>query len=47
KNGYREEHSTFVYVVDRDGRLQKTMLASTNLNADVVDAIEGLRVAKR
>ena len=47
KDGYREEHTTFVYVIARDGRLVKTMLASSNLSEDVVDAVSGLQVAKR
>lgn len=47
KSGYREEHTTFIYVLDRNGRLVKTMLASTNLTSDVVDAITELQVAKR
>jgi protein SCO1/2 len=47
KDGYREEHSTFVYVLDRRGRLVKTMLASSDLRDDVVDAAGALQVAKR
>ena len=38
KNGYREAHSTFVYVLDSNGNLRKTMLASTGLTGDIVDA---------
>jgi len=41
-SGYREQHSTFVYVFDARGNLAKTMLASTNLSGDVVDAIRAL-----
>lgn len=37
KNGYREAHSTFVYVLDASGNLRKTMLASTGLTGDIVD----------
>ena len=36
KSGYREAHTTFVYVFDARGRFAKTMLASTNLTADIV-----------
>lgn len=37
KSGYREAHTTFVYVFNAQGALTKTMLASTNLAEDVVD----------
>lgn len=36
KSGYREAHTTFVYVFDSRGRLAKTMLASSNLTGDIV-----------
>ncbi len=36
--GDREAHTTFVYIFDARGRLQKTMLASSALSDDVVDA---------
>jgi protein SCO1 len=39
ENGYREAHTTFVYVLDANGKLAKTMLASTDLADDVVDAV--------
>lgn len=45
KNGYREAHTTFVYVLDANGRLARTMLASTGLADDVVDALAGPKVA--
>ena len=32
---YDDIHTTFVYMLDRHGRLVKTMLASTNLTADL------------
>lgn len=47
KNGYREAHTTFVYVLDANGRLAKTMLASTELANDVVDAVTFPKVAAR
>jgi cytochrome oxidase Cu insertion factor (SCO1/SenC/PrrC family) len=36
KHGYRDEHTTFVYVFDSSGELAQTMLASTVLRDDVV-----------
>ena len=42
-SGYREQHTTFVYVFNRSGSLEKTMLASTNLTGDVVDAVAKLQ----
>jgi protein SCO1/2 len=36
KSGYREAHTTFVYVFDARGKLAKTMLASSNLTDDIV-----------
>ena len=47
KDGYREAHTTFVYVLDADGRLVRTMLASTGLSGDVVDAVVSAKVAAR
>jgi protein SCO1/2 len=47
KNGYREAHTTFVYVLDADGKLVKTMLASSGLSDDVVDALAQPQVAAR
>lgn len=47
KNGYREAHTTFVYVLDAKGRLVKTLLASTGLADDVVDAVTLPKVASR
>ncbi len=43
KDGYRESHSTFVYVLDAKGNLEKTMLASTGLSDDIVDAARTLQ----
>lgn len=42
KSGYREAHTTFVYVFDAHGNLSKTLLASTGLSDDVVDAVRNL-----
>lgn len=36
KDGFPDAHSTFVYVFDARGTLNKTMLASTNLTDDIV-----------
>lgn len=47
QDGYREAHTTFVYVLDANGRLAKTMLASTGLADDVVDAVTSAKVAAR
>lgn len=47
KDGYREAHTTFVYVLDANGRLVETMLASTGLAGDVVDAVTSPKVAAR
>ena len=47
KDGYREAHTTFVYVLDANGKLVETMLASTGLAGDVVDAVSSPRVAAR
>lgn len=41
-SGYREEHTTFVYVFDSAGKLDTTMLASTNMSDDVYDAMRKL-----
>ncbi len=43
KSGYREAHSTFVYVLDSTGKLEKTMLASTNLSGDIVDEARAMK----
>ncbi|MBV8490919.1 MAG: SCO family protein [Candidatus Eremiobacteraeota bacterium] len=42
KSGYREAHTTFVYVFDARGNLARTLLASTGLSDDVVDAVRTL-----
>lgn len=38
KSGYREAHSTFVYIFDASGNLRNTLMASTNLDDDIVEA---------
>jgi len=43
KSGYREAHTTFVYVFDSNGRLEKTMLASTNLTDDILDEARAMK----
>ena len=43
KSGYREAHSTFVYVFDSQGKLDKTMLASTGLTDDILTAARTLQ----
>jgi protein SCO1/2 len=47
QSGYREAHTTFIYVLDANGKLAKTMLASTGLADDVVDAVASAKVAAR
>jgi protein SCO1 len=39
QRGYRDEHTTFVYVVDSAGELSQTMLASSALSDSIVDAL--------
>jgi protein SCO1 len=41
RDGYREEHTTFVYFFNPDGTLAKTMLASSNLSDSIVEAVSG------
>ena len=43
KSGYREAHSTFVYVFGSTGKLEKTMLASTNLSEDILDEARAMK----
>jgi len=47
KNGYRESHTTFVYIFDSAGHLTQTMLASSGLSDDILDALRVSRVADR
>jgi protein SCO1 len=39
KDGYAEQHTTFVYILNSQGRRVDTLLASSALNDDVVDAL--------
>lgn len=39
KSGYRDAHTTFVYVMDGKGQLSQTMLASSALSDAIVDAV--------
>ena len=39
KHGYRDEHTTFVYVMNRNGDLAQMMLASSALGDSIVDAL--------
>jgi len=41
RHGYRDEHTTFVYFVDRQGKLDQTMLASSNLSDSIAESISG------
>jgi cytochrome oxidase Cu insertion factor (SCO1/SenC/PrrC family) len=41
RDGYREEHTTFVYFFNPDGKLGQTMLASSNLSDSIVEAVSG------
>ena len=41
RDGYREEHTTFVYFFNPDGKLDQTMLASSNLSDSIVEAVSG------
>jgi cytochrome oxidase Cu insertion factor (SCO1/SenC/PrrC family) len=39
KRGDHDRHTTFVYILDASGKLAKTVLASTALNDDLIDAL--------
>ncbi len=47
KRGYRDEHTTYVYILDRNGRLAQTMLASSALGDAVVEALRAQQAARR
>jgi cytochrome oxidase Cu insertion factor (SCO1/SenC/PrrC family)/plastocyanin len=48
RDGYRDEHTTFVYVFNANGDLTQTLLASTALTDSVVDAVRNAHeVAQR
>jgi len=39
RKGYADAHTTFVYLVDSHGRLEKTLLASPDLGTQVVEEV--------
>ncbi len=47
RRGYRDAHTTFVYVIDSSGELTQTMLASSALSDSLVDAARALRGSPR
>jgi protein SCO1 len=47
KRGYRDEHTTYVYVLNSAGKLTQTMLASSALSDAIVEALRDERVAER
>ncbi len=48
RDGYREEHTTFVYLFNGDGALAQTLLASSTLGDAIVEAVrQARRVASR
>lgn len=47
KHGYRDQHTTFVYVFDKSGAFVKTMLASTDLSDTIVDNVHAQQLAAR
>jgi protein SCO1/2 len=47
KRGYRDEHTTYVYILNGAGAVAQTMLASSALSDAVVDALRGEQVAAR
>ncbi len=40
KYGFADEHSTYVYLLDRDGRLRRTVLASSDLANQILTEAE-------
>lgn len=47
ERGYRDQHTTFVYLFDKSGDFVKTMLASTDLSDAIVDVLHAQRLAAR
>jgi protein SCO1 len=45
RDGYRDEHTTFVYLLDGDGALVQTMLASSALSDAIVESVRERRLA--
>ncbi len=44
RHGYRDEHTTYVYVLNATGELTQTMLASSALGDTIVDAVRDRQV---
>ncbi len=44
RDGYREEHTTFVYLLDGNGGLAQTLLASSTLSDTIVEAVQDGRM---
>jgi protein SCO1 len=47
RRGYRDEHTTFVYVVNAEGVLAQTMLASSTLSDSIVETLNDRNLAAR
>ena len=47
RRGYRDEHTTFVYVINARGELTQTMLASSALSDSIVEALRDRRLGAR
>jgi protein SCO1/2 len=47
KDGIPDEHSNFVYVLDRNGRLARTLLLSTNLVEETARLLRSGKIARR
>jgi protein SCO1 len=47
KRGEHDEHTTFVYLLDRNGALTQTMLASSALGDQIVETLRDQRLAAR
>jgi len=47
RRGYRDEHTTFVYLFNSEGELAKTMLASSALSDAIVSAVGSDRMVAR
>jgi protein SCO1/2 len=46
-HGYRDEHTTFVYLLDARGEAVHEMLASSALGDDIVESVRGVQAAAR
>ncbi len=47
ERGYRDRHTTFVYIFNASGHMTQTMLASSALDDDILDALREQRVADK